>query len=230
VAALVGLLDASSEFGPGGATMDVNAPISLVVARYDDPDEATRDFKVVWSARADGAFHHTSVAVLARDPHDDLAVDLSDSTAKYLVWGGALMSAGLFVLAPTVGVRMLTANGLSGAGAIISHLRMNADQGALTACADLLERSRVALVVVAVNRRGDDTVALLERASETSSVDLLWGDLEEELSPGLRAAQVGGSPVRPVRRPCTLQPERRSGATGRHTVSRPHAVRGRDTP
>ena len=162
--------------------MDLTAPLSMVVARYRDPHEATRDFRAVWSRRADGVFHHTSAAVLARDPHGDLRVDLSDSTAKYLAWGGALMGGGLFVLAPALGMRVLTATGLSGAGAIIGHFRVHADQGALAHSAGLLERSRAALVVVAVNRRGGDTVALLEHAYEKSAVDLLWGDLEEELS------------------------------------------------
>ena len=162
--------------------MDVNAPISMVVASYRDEAEATRDFTAVWGARADGDFHHTSVAVLTRDPDGDLRVGLSDSTAKYLVWGGALLGAGLFVLAPAVGVRMLTATGLTGAGAIIGHFRDNAAQEAIAAGADLLESGPAALVVVAVNRRGADMVALLEHASTASAVDMLWGDLEEELS------------------------------------------------
>jgi hypothetical protein len=92
------------------------------------------------------------------------------------------MGAGLFVLAPAVGVEMLTATGLTGAGAIIGHFRQNASQRALADSAELLACSSSALVVVAVNRRGEDTAALLQHATMASTVDMLWGDLEEELS------------------------------------------------
>jgi hypothetical protein len=162
--------------------MKVNAPISLVVGSYRDLDGAARDFRTVWSTRADGDFHHTSVAVLGRDADDELQVELSDSTAKYLVWGGALMGGAVFVLAPAAGVKLLTVSGLSGAGAIMSHLRLNAPPGALLEATRLLQASATALVVVAVNRRGPEMTALLHNALATSSVDLVWGDLEEELS------------------------------------------------
>jgi hypothetical protein len=161
--------------------MNVNGPISLVVASYDDLDGAARDFRTVWSARADGDFHHTSVAILRRDPDDELQIELSDNTAKYLVWGGALMGAALFMLAPAAGVRVLTANGLSGAGAIMGHIRMNADPRDLADAAQLVDTGRTSLVVMTVNRRGEDMTGLLDHPIRTSSVDMLWGDLEEEL-------------------------------------------------
>jgi hypothetical protein len=46
----------------------------------------------------------------------------------------------------------------------------------------VLEAGGCSLVVVVVNRRGDAIATLLRHAAETSSVDLVWGDLEEELS------------------------------------------------
>jgi hypothetical protein len=162
--------------------MNVNAPISIVVASYSDRDDAASDSSTVWSARADGDFHHTSVALLSRDLDDELQVLLSDSTAKYLHWGGALMGGPVFVLAPAAGAKLLSASGFAGAGAIIGHIRGNADPVALAAAADLLRASPTSLVVVAVNRRAADMVVLLARATVTSTVDMLWGDLEEELS------------------------------------------------
>ena len=162
--------------------MNVDAPISLVIGSYRDREGATRDFTTVWGTRADGTFHHTSVAVLTRDAADELQVELSDSTAKYLMWGGALLGGGVFVLAPATGAKLLRASGLSGAGAICSHLRTNAAPGSLQDAARLLDASASALVVVAVNRRGTDMTALLEHATMTSVVDVVWGDLEEELS------------------------------------------------
>jgi hypothetical protein len=162
--------------------VNVNAPISLVVAAYRDLDAAAQDFTTVWSARTDGDFHHTSIALLNRDVDDDLQVELSDSTAKYLHWGGALMGGPVFLLAPAIGAKLLSVSGLAGAGAIIGHIRHNADPVALADAERLLQASPTSLVIVAVNRRAVDMTVLLERATMTSTVDMLWGDLEEELS------------------------------------------------
>jgi hypothetical protein len=161
--------------------LNVHAPISLVVAAYSDRDGAAQDFTTVWGARADGDFHHTSIALLSRDL-DELQVELSNSTAKHLLWGGALMGGPVFMLAPAPGAKLLSASGLTGAGAIIGHIRQNADPMALADAAGLLGASPTSLVIVAVNRRAVDMTALLHRATMTSTVDMLWGDLEEELS------------------------------------------------
>jgi hypothetical protein len=162
--------------------MNVNAPISLVVAAYGDLDGAGRDFTTVWGTRADGDFHHTSIALLSRDLHDQLQVVLTDSTAKYLHWGGALIGGPVFLLAPTAGATLLSVSGLAGVGAILGHIRANADPVALADATGLLRASPTSLVVVAVNRRAADMATLLERATMTSTVDMTWGDLEEELS------------------------------------------------
>jgi hypothetical protein len=45
--------------------MDANTPIVLATATYPDRELAVEDFKTVWSARADGEFDHTAVAVVA---------------------------------------------------------------------------------------------------------------------------------------------------------------------
>jgi hypothetical protein len=162
--------------------MNVSAPISLVVAAYRDLDTAAADFAGVWGARADGDFHHTSVALLRRSLDDELEVELADSTAKYLIWGGALIGGPVFLLAPAVGAKLLSVSGLTGAGAVIGHIRHNADPDALADAAALLSASPTSLVVVAVNRRAADMTALTRGATMTATVDMLWGDLEEELS------------------------------------------------
>jgi hypothetical protein len=77
--------------------------------------------------------------------------------------------------------------GLSGAGAMIYHFRRNADPLALAAAGSLLEQADVGLVVVVVNRRADLVTPLLAKARRSAAVDLLWGDLEEELYRDLAA-------------------------------------------
>jgi hypothetical protein len=161
--------------------MNANAPISLLTAGYRTRDAAFQDFTTVWSARQDGEFHHTALAVLAKDAGGSLRVERANSTAKHLVWGGALLGGALFVLAPATGVGMLATVGLSGAGAIIGHIRRNTDPADLAGAADLLTNGDRGLVAVVVNRRADVVTPLLAHAAARSSVDMVWGDLEEEL-------------------------------------------------
>jgi hypothetical protein len=162
--------------------MDVNAPIALIGAGYRDRDSAVDDFTSVWSTRHDGAFHHTAVAVLSRDRAGELHVDRHNSTAKHLEWGGALLGSALVVLAPAAGVELLAGVGWSGAGALIGHFRQHTDPDELTRIGGLLHEGGAALVVVVVNRSAGDVTPRLTRADERGSVDLPWGDLEEELS------------------------------------------------
>ena len=162
--------------------MDVNAPIALIGASYRDRDSAVRDLTSVWAARHDGDFHHTSVALLTKDGDGDLHVDRHNSTTKHLEWGGALLGAALVVLAPAAGIQFLVGVGLSGAGAMISHFREHADPKDLAAIASLLEAGDSALVVVVVNRQGQMMTPLLSHAEGRASVDMPWGDLDEELS------------------------------------------------
>ena len=162
--------------------MKVDAPIALVTASYRNPDRAVDDVDAVWRLRHDGDFHHTTIAVLTRDSAGALHVERTNNTAKHLEWGGALLGAPLFVLAPETGTEVLASVGLSGAGAIACHVRLNASPEELATAARVLQAGACSLVVMIVNRRGDAITPLLEHADETSSVGMVWGDLEEELS------------------------------------------------
>ena len=158
-----------------------DAPLSLVAAGYRTRAGALEDFTSVGGSRFTGDFHHTSAAVLGRNTRGDLRVERHNSTAKHLVWGGALLGGALAVLTPTTGVRMLAAVGVTGAGAIIDHLRHHGDAGELSGMSDVLDESAWALVAVVVNRHRTVMTPLLEHADRRSSTDVPWGDLEEEL-------------------------------------------------
>jgi len=162
--------------------MKVDAPIALISASYSDRDRAVDDFEAVWRVRHEGDFHHTAIALLASDGAHGLHVERTNNTAKHLEWGGALLGAPLFVLAPETGTELLAAVGLSGAGAIACHVRLNASPVELATSARVLRSGACSLVLVVVNRRGEEVTQLLTQADRTSSVDLVWGDLEEELS------------------------------------------------
>jgi hypothetical protein len=76
---------------------------------------------------------------------------------------------------------MLAAVEVTGAGSIIRHFRENADAEELAAIAGRLEADTWSLVAVVVNRRGKEITQLLTHAHVSASVDMQWGDLEEEL-------------------------------------------------
>jgi hypothetical protein len=162
--------------------MNVDAPIVLIGARYSTPERALQDYDAVWGARHDGDFHHTSVAILAKGPDGVLHVQRNNSTAKHLMWGGALLGSALVVVAPPAGLELFAAVGLSGAGAIVGHYRRNASPERLAETALLLQEGASGLVVVVVNRRSEGVTPLLTCAEERVTVDMVWGDLEEELS------------------------------------------------
>lgn len=65
---------------------------------------------------------------------------------------------------------------------MVGHFREHTDPADLAAIAGLLEVGTSALVVVVVNRRGQLVTPLLSSADARASVDMPWGDLEEELT------------------------------------------------
>jgi hypothetical protein len=172
--------------------MNANAPIALLGAGYSTVDGAVRDFTAAWAARQDGGFHHLSVAVLTKDEDGNLRVERSNNTAKHLEWGGALLGAALFLLAPPAGIGVFATVGLSGAGAMIAHFREQARPEDLAELASVLEAGTAGLVAVALNRSGWSMTPLLEHAERRSSVDMVWGDLEEELAHDFARPSSGG--------------------------------------
>jgi len=162
--------------------MHVDAPLALVAGSYASSDGAVQDFEAGWAARHDGGFHHTAIAVVARDADGRLQVGRNSSTAKHLEWGGALLGGALFVIAPAAGAELLATVGLSGAGAIVGHVRQYADPSALAATTRVLASDAAGLVVVLVNYPGEGITPLLANAAQRSCVHMVWGDLEEELA------------------------------------------------
>jgi hypothetical protein len=161
--------------------MNINAPVSLLTAGYQDREAAVLDFQAVWATRVDGDFHHTAIALLRKDPDGRLHVERNSSTAKHLAWGGALLAGPLFSISPATGAELLAVVGSTGAGALIGHLRENARPEELTRAGDVLKSFPWGLLVTVVNRAGSALAPHLEHAAATSTVEMVWGDLEESL-------------------------------------------------
>ena len=141
-----------------------------------------RDLTTVWAGRADGGFHHTAVALLGRDIDGDLQVVRSANTAEHLHWGGALLGGPVLVLAPAAGADLLRVGGRTGAGAIVGHVRRNADPVALGRAAALVHAAHDQPGGRGGEPAGRRHGRVPAQASVVSTVDLHWGDLEAELS------------------------------------------------
>jgi uncharacterized membrane protein len=167
--------------------MDAATPLVLAVATYASRDAAVQDFDTVWGAKHEGEYDHMAVAVLTKDAVGQLQVERHDSTAKHLAWGGALLGAALTVVAPPVGVGMLAAGGtVAGAGGIVGHFHHNIPKDTVRQMGDLLEDGESGLVVVAVNRKGDDIAPLLANAEKKMVKDTVKGDLEKAYGDALK--------------------------------------------
>ena len=162
--------------------MDPNTPIVLAAAKYPNRDLAVEDFHRVWSARKEGEFDHTAVAVLTKDANGKLQTERHDSTAKHMGWAGA----GLAVLAPGVGVAAA-----AGAGAIAGHFWHNIPKDKVREAATLLESGESGLIIVAVNKQGTDITPLLQNAEKTSVMQTDAGNLQAEMDKELAEAEAG---------------------------------------
>jgi uncharacterized membrane protein len=174
--------------------MDANTPVTLAAARYSDRDGAVNDYHTVWGAKHEGEFDHMALAVLTKDANGNLQVERHDSTAKHLAWGGAILGAALVVVAPPVGAAVLAGGAAgAGAGAIVGHFHHNIRKQDIEAAGNLLETGESGLIVVAVNRRGEDIKPLLEHAEKTVVTDTTWGNLDAEIDKEIANAQANPS-------------------------------------
>jgi hypothetical protein len=159
------------------------ARLTLVVASHRSRSGAAADCAALWDTRTDRAPGHTALAVLQRRPDGALGIDRYSSTAKHLLWGGALLGGPLLVVCRSAGVELLTAVGLSGAGSVIGHLRRYLDQGGVAAARRVLDQGDVGLVVAVLGSGPACLPTWPSRAARTFTAQLPWADLEAELCP-----------------------------------------------
>jgi hypothetical protein len=160
------------------------ARLTLAVASHRSASRAAADCAALWATRADRAPGHTAVALLQRRPGGVLGVERYSSTAKHLLWGGALLGGPLLVWCRSAGEELLTAVGLTGAGAVIGHLRRYLDGAAVAAAGRVLDSGDIGLVVATLDSGPPCLPAGLCRADETFTAQLPWAGLADELCPG----------------------------------------------
>jgi hypothetical protein len=177
--------------------VDPTRPLVLAAARYASSNDAARDYQIVWCARHGGAFDHMSVAVLAKDARGVLQVARQGSAAKDLALSGAVLSAALLVVAPTVDATvMAAAAGLPGAQGIAAHLRHMVPDEKLQELSEVLGSGECSLLILAIDRRGTEISPLLEQAEKAAVVETKTGDLDAAFYRALGAATTTGMPHR----------------------------------
>jgi len=173
-----------------GAVMDPARPLVLAGARYTTHRDAIHDYQIAWGARHGGAFDHMSIAVLAKDACGDLQVERHASGARDLALGGAVLGAALLVVAPAVGIATVAAGGgLAGAGGIAAHLRHTIPNDTLEEVSQLLKSGASGLLLVAIDRKGNEISPLLERAEKAVVVATKTGDLDAAFYGALKTAE-----------------------------------------
>jgi len=171
-----------------------DTPITLAVATYSDRAGAVAGFDRVMSSKSSGAFDHVAVAVITKDLDGEAQVERHDSTAKHLAWGGALVGAALFVVAPPLAPAALGvgggagAAGLAGAGGIAGHLWHNVPKKTIREMSDTLEDGDSVIVIVAVNPAGTDITPMLAGAEKVFVDATTKGDLEGAYDDAIKKA------------------------------------------
>jgi uncharacterized membrane protein len=168
--------------------------ITLAVATYSDRTGAVAGFDRVMAAKSSGAFDHVAVAVITKGLDGEVEVERHDSTAKHLAWGGALVGAALFVVAPPLAPAALglgggaSAAGLAGAGGIAGHFWHNVPKATIREMTDTLEDGDSGLVIVAVNPLGSDITPMLAGADKVVVDATTKGDLEGAYDDAIKKA------------------------------------------
>ena len=174
--------------------MRKDTPITLAVATYDNREAAVLDFHRVMAMKSDGAFDHIAVAVITKNPDGTVQVERHDSTAKHLAWGGALVGAALFVVAPPLAPAAIgagggaSAAGLAGVGGLAGHFWHNIPKDTIREMTDTLDAGDSGLVIVAVNPNGSDIKPMLPDAQKLVVDSTTKGDLEAAYDDALASA------------------------------------------
>ena len=156
-------------------------PIVLAVATYPARADADHDFDSVWRAGQEGKLEHFAAAVLEKG-NDGVLEIRRHAGADQLSFPGALLGGAITVIAAPLGIAFLapivpTGAAWTGVSAIAGHFWHYVPRNTLHRMSDLVESGQAGLVVVAVNRTGDEVAALLlSHPTDKIVTDCTWAD------------------------------------------------------
>ena len=167
-------------------------PMVVLVATYSGMEAAEMDYKAVMGLHKAGDLGHIAAAIITKDAEGKLKISRHDTTAKHLAWGGAILGSLLAIIAPPLGLVVMTGSVvggiaagavvqggvLAGAGGIIGHYWHNISKKDLRELGDALEVGAASLVVVAVEKKAADVEGAVVKADSKIVKKIENGDVE----------------------------------------------------
>ena len=168
-------------------------PVVLAVASYPSWAAAEKDFGSLWAPRHRRGLEELAAAVVEKGTNGELQIDRLHNTAIQPVWGVVLLGAAVTVIAAPLGITILasgveTSAEWAAAAAVVSRFWQNIPRELLRTMGNLLEAGQAGLVVVAMDRGGEDIGAALSSATTKVVTDYGWGDLAAVFSESLGRA------------------------------------------
>ena len=177
-------------------------PMVVLVATYSGVEGAESDYKAVMGLHKEGDLGHVAAAIVTKDADGKLKIHRHDTTAKHLAWGGAIIGALLAVIAPPLGLVVMTGSivggiaagavgeggVMAGIGGVIGHYWHNIPKEDLRELGDALEAGEASLVVVAVDKKEAEVEAIIEKADKKVVKKVANGDVEGAYNEAVKAA------------------------------------------
>ena len=177
-------------------------PMVVLVATYSGVDAAELDFKAVMGLHKAGDLGHVAAAIVTKEADGKLKIHRHDTTAKHLAWGGAIVGALLAIIAPPLGLIVMTGSivggmaagavveggVLAGAGGIVGHYWHNISKKDLRELGDALEEGQASLVVVAIDKKEAEVDAVIEKADRKMVKKIENGDVEGAFNEAVAAS------------------------------------------
>jgi hypothetical protein len=159
-------------------------PVVVAVATYPARVDADHDFDSVCRAGQDGKLDHFAAAVLEKGRNGELEIR-RHAGADQLSFPGALLGGAITVIAAPLGIAFLapvmpTGAAWTGVSAIVGHFWHYIPRNTLHRMSILVESGQARLVVVAVNRTGEEVAALLSRPADKIVTDCTWADFSAD--------------------------------------------------
>ena len=169
--------------------------VVIAVAAYTSKAAAERDFQKLSST--DSGQDDLAAALVEKGADGRLTIDRYRAAAGRPACGLALLGGALVILAAPLGILFLvpvvaTRTAWAGVGAIVACLWNDVPKGDLRHMSDLVETTQAALVVVGVDRTGDELAPLLAHARTAVVADLPPVDLDADWSKAIEEAEATG--------------------------------------
>lgn len=172
--------------------------VAMAVGTYRSRADADRDFAdLVSLCRPDPEY--VAVAQVSKGGDGQLTIDRHAASDSDQPWRRALLGAALAAIAAPLGINCLgrlavTRAGWAGIAALVGVFWHHIPQDRLHKMSDLLEARQAALVVVALDRAGDETTTVLSGRAIAVLAAICSDDFEATYDHGVEEGEARNGP------------------------------------